>query len=865
MHRTLAALALTVLARAALAQSSDLGAESLGSLLQNLGVSTRVLMIGAHPDDEDTQLIAWLARGRGVETAYLSLTRGEGGQNIIGGELGDALGILRTEELLAARRIDGAQQYFTRAFDFGYSKTAVETFTRWPRDELLSQVVTIVRLFKPHVIVSVFSGTPRDGHGHHQVAGIMAREAYDAAADTTRVPRGATYGLAPWTALKFYRGTFFNQDSATLRFNVGEFSPLLGKSYAELAAVSRSQHRSQAFGTLPRRGVRWFGVRLEHFRAAAASGANERTLFDGMDSSWTRFRGLLPNAEHDAELMSLGGQFQSLRSGFDLMNPSRSVPALATLLRTLERLRDASYNAFAPRVSSQMTEPEADLVAALATARERTSRVMQLAAGIAIEATVAREVFATTERARVAVTIYNRGRDTVRVIERAWDYGGMQRVSAGVPAPAPILPDSANMDSVMFMLPYVTVPWWMAGGRNGAMYESRGVPGAEATREVAATLVLSLEVAGARFVVRSPVVNRYADQVKGEINRPLALTPAVVIRVGRTIEYVRANTPIDRVVLVTVSSSLGSPQTVKVALHPPPGLTPDSAVREVQLSGAGSTETVPFRLRGRLPSGRHELSATATVGEEVFQTGYILVDYDHIRPRRMYVAPKTAMQSVDVTVPASLNVAYVPGVADHGAAALEQLGIPVTIIEPADLRTADLRRFTTLVVGPRAYDASPELRASRDLVLDFARRGGTVVVQYGQYEMLEPGMMPYAMNLTRPADRVTDETAPVRIVAPMASILRSPNVIRQSDFSDWVQERSLYMPRTFDSRYSAMLEMNDPEERPNRGAILTTPIGRGMYVYTTLSLFRQLPSGVPGAARLLVNLISAKPTRTSVQ
>lgn len=390
------------------------------------------------------------------------------------------------------------------------------------------------------------------------------------------------------------------------------------------------------------------------------------------------------------------------------------------------------------------------------------------------------------------------------------------------------------------------------------MYEARGVPGAEASRDVAATLVHTFVLDSARFRVRAPVVYRYADQVKGELNRGLAMAPAVVIRLGRTTEYVRANTPIDRSVLVTVSSSLGAPQTVRVAIQPPPGLTADSAVRHVQLAGAGSTETIPFRVKGRLPRGAFELGAVASVGDQEYRSGYLLIDYDHIRPRRMYVAPATRLQSVDVRVPPGLTVAYVPGVADHGAAALEQLGIPVTTIEPATLRSADLRRFATLVVGPRAYDASPELRASRDVVLAFARNGGTVVVQYGQYEMMQPGIMPYPITLTRPADRVTDETAPMRVALPSTSVLRVPNVIKESDFGGWVQERALYMPRTFDSRYSASLELNDPGEAPNRGAILVAPVGRGLYIYTTLALFRQLPSGVPGAARLFVNLVSAR-------
>jgi hypothetical protein len=318
-------------------------------------------------------------------------------------------------------------------------------------------------------------------------------------------------------------------------------------------------------------------------------------------------------------------------------------------------------------------------------------------------------------------------------------------------------------------------------------------------------------------------------------------------------------------VLVTVSSSLGAPQTVKVAIGLPPGLRADSAVRQVQLAGAGSTETVPFRVRGRVRPGAYELGVIATVDTTEHRSGYVLVDYDHIRPRRMYIAPATLLQAVDVVVPPGVNVAYVPGVADHGAAALEQLGVPVTVIDPAQLRTADLRPFTTLVIGPRAYDASPELRASRDIVLRFARNGGTVVAQYGQYDMLQPGVMPYPITLTRPAARVTDENAEVRVVVPNAPILRTPNVITAADFEGWVQERSLYMPNTADARYVAPLELNDPGEAPNRGALLVAPVGRGLYVYTSLSLFRQLPNGVPGAARLLLNMVSARaPSRPAM-
>ena len=297
---------LLVLGMAAPLGAQDRGATALGSALQGIGNTMRVLMIGAHPDDEDTQVIAWLSRGRHVETAYLSLTRGDGGQNAIGNELGEALGVIRTEELLAARRVDGGKQFFTRAYDYGFSKNAEEAFTQWPHEELLRDVVTIVRAYRPHVIIGVFSGTPRDGHGQHQAAGILAREAYDLAADTVRIPRSASAGNGPWTVSKFYRGASFRRENATFSFNVGEYDPLLGKSYAEIAAISRSQHRSQAFGTLQPLGARLDFLQREHSRVPAPADAKaEQGLFDGIDTTWARHRREVKGAVALAALDSL--------------------------------------------------------------------------------------------------------------------------------------------------------------------------------------------------------------------------------------------------------------------------------------------------------------------------------------------------------------------------------------------------------------------------------------------------------------------------------------------------------------------------------------------------------------------------------
>src|SRR5690348_10400262 len=375
------------------ARAQDRGAAALGELIRGLGVNTRVLVIGAHPDDEDTQLITWLARGRQVETAYLSLTRGDGGQNLIGNELGEALGAIRTEELLAARRIDGAHQYFTRAFDFGFSKTAEETYKHWPKDSILRDVVSVVRDFRPHVIVAVFSGTPRDGHGHHQVSGLLAREAFDLAGDSVRMPRSVTHDRAPWTPLKFYRSARFGGES-TYRFDVGEYSPLRGESYAEIAADSRSQHKSQAQGTLRRKGVIMDGVRLEASRVSTVvPGMTEKSLFDGIDTTWAR-------VEHEEKaspaIDSIPSAIAAARRAFDPFVPEK-------LLVPLGRVRRLAVQAANAR--------DLDAEAVLAELERRLDRAIVLASGVGIEAVADHETWAVEEPVRVAANVFDRSRD----------------------------------------------------------------------------------------------------------------------------------------------------------------------------------------------------------------------------------------------------------------------------------------------------------------------------------------------------------------------------------------------------------------------------------------------------------------------
>jgi LmbE family N-acetylglucosaminyl deacetylase len=731
----------------------------------------RVLWIAAHPDDEDTQLIAWLARGRNVETAYMSLTRGDGGQNLIGNELGEALGVIRTEELLAARRIDGAHQYFGRAYDFGFSKSAEETRQHWPQDSLLNDVVKVIRAYRPHIVITTFSGTPRDGHGHHQISAIVARDAYNLAADTTRFPV-KQFGPA-WTPLKLYRLARFSPQDRTLAINVGEYDPNLGESYQEIAADSRSQHKSQGQGTLRRKGVVWDYLMREDSRVPAPPAKEETSIFAGLDTT-----------------------------------------------RLL--VRDA-----------RVTPPA-------------------LPIPVALDAVADRRAVAVGDSAKITYTLYNRARVPVTFSEV---------FARDILRNRTLLPDSSFSWTSWLVGKEVTQPWWLARPRNGDLF---GVPVSfipEDERERCGWAHLVASVGGGAPVdIASPIVFHYVDPVEGDVQRPLIVAPGISITLDQSTELVRANVPSTRLVRATLRSALNDSSPVTVKLSLPSGLTADSASRTVMMA-PGATRTLAFRVRGSLPRGAHQISATATAAGQSYATGYIPIEYPHIDPQRIYRPSTITLNAVDVALPARLNVGYVAGVSDNVAPVLQQLGVPITLIDPDDLPEMDLSRFTAIVVGPRAYQASQTLRQNNEYLLSYVRNGGRLVVQYGQAEMQRPGIMPYPITLKQPAERVTDENAPVSFTDPASPLLNTPNKITQNDFAGWVQERATYMPSTFDPHYRSMLAMNDPGEQPNRAAILAAPYGRGTYIYVPLALFRQLPAGVAGSARIFANLLGGNTIR----
>jgi LmbE family N-acetylglucosaminyl deacetylase len=647
------------------------GAAALGSALAAVGTTGRVLTIAAHPDDEDTPVLAWLARGRHVETAYLSLTRGDGGQNLIGQELGEALGAIRTQELLAARRLDGARQYFTRAYDFGFSKDADETLRHWPRDTVLGDVVRVVRAFRPQVVVAFFSGTPRDGHGHHQLSGMLAREAYDAAGDTVRFPVAA-FGL-PWSPAKFYRSARQQPDSATLRVNTGAYDPLLGRSWYELSAESRSQHKSQGFGMLQRKGVVFAHLRREAARVGPVDPRAERSPMDGVDTSWAPHRQQLPAAARPV-LDSALAAVAAARGAWRAEAPAPVVAPLARAVAQLRRVQEALEAAHGgpparlrqlrasvpPRLEGARVAPAAAAAHdAIALTAARAATALQLAAGVAVEATAPRALFPVRDPARtgvndslpVTITVFNRGHAPVRLLAA--------RVGPGAPPPAAdttapwLAPDSSATRSAVAVAFASTTPWWRAEGRVGDWFAAPVDARDEGEREAATAPVARVRVAvdGVPVELDAPVVYRYADPVKGDQQLPVAAVPGITIGLETPVAYIRAGVPVRRAVRVRVQGAYPDSARVLVRLMLPAGLVADSVERWRTLRPGGGAE-LTFLVRGTLPPGAHPVAAVAYHEGTASMVGYGTVAYDHITPQRLYARAVMTLSAVSVALPA---------------------------------------------------------------------------------------------------------------------------------------------------------------------------------------------------------------------
>lgn len=758
------------------------GTAALDQARRYLADGRRVLVIGAHPDDEDTELITVLSRGMGIETAYLSLTRGEGGQNLIGGELGAALGVLRTEELLAARRLDGAHQFFTRAYDFGFSKTATEAFEFWPRDSLVKDVVRIIRRFKPDVIVSVWTGTPLDGHGHHQASGIVAREAFDAAQDSTRFPGlQRDEGLAPWRPLKFYRD--YRAEGPGQSFDGGVIDPAVGQSYHQIAARSRSQHRSQDMGQLQDPGPSTRRIVLE----AVSNGldlAADTSLFAGVTAR--PFVGLDARGE-----VALGDAGVVLDAYAD---DSEVVPGQLVTVTLL------AWNTGSDTVRSTIGW---EATAGFEDTGKGTClwRVVSVAPGVVYRCT---SVLRVQHQAVIGQPYF-----LVQPVER-----GQYRFAG----------DPANWGEP-FNVPLT------------ARFEVRGVNGLASwvTREVTA---------------------RSLDQGVGEFRLPVTIVPRILMRVAPGELLWRTSLP-SRTIRVQVEHLAPDSSDVRIRLAVPDGWESPPAV-PLHFSRQDEHQTVEFELtRPRsVVAGEVRFGAEAIIGGDTLRVGGRRIDYPHIQPHLLFRVADANVTIAAVAFPSTRRIGYLRGAADAIPEALSAAGVPFRLLAPTDLEGPLLDSLDVLVIGPRAYEVDPAVGRANPRLLTFAKRGGTLIVQYQQYQYVTGGFAPYPITIGRPHDRITDEHSPVRWLPGSEALAAGPNRMTEGDWDGWVQERGLYFAATWDSAWTPMLEMQDPGEAPIQGGVLVAPFGKGTVVYTGLSFFRELPAAVPGAWRLFANLLA---------
>jgi LmbE family N-acetylglucosaminyl deacetylase len=839
------------------------GTVALQEELRMLGHYKRVLMIGAHPDDEDTELLAVLVRGQGAETGYLSLNRGEGGQNLIGSELGEALGLIRTEELLAARRLDGARQYFSRAYDFGYSKTLDETWQHWPRDTVLKDVVRIVRRFRPQIIVSVFSGTPRDGHGQHQAAGWAAQEAFRIAGDSTRFPElEREEYLVPWTPLKLYRSTRFDTSATTITIDGGVLDPLIGKSFHQIAMAGRSLHRSQDMGQLQTIGPS--RVRLALLQDRTGSGGN--ALFGGLDTTLTA----MPwNPVGDAGGRRSRERFAARVDSARTAAQGSDLAAVAELLRRAEAdVAGADPDASNGGGGSRLAPEQAEQL-------RRALRAEAIAAGVVGDATTDDDRVVPGQRVAVTLSVWNAGpaQQVVRpfVVPRAgWTVDG--DTASGSPIESgSVLRAQATLQVPDTASP--TVPYFLQRPLQGAMYDwSRSPPEARGEPFDSSTPLAVFQRNDAEWFTRELAL-RVNDQARGEVRRPLLVVPRVDVKLEPGSELWSIGSPAPRRFAVTLTHGARDTTTGTVGLEVPVGW-PAVKPQPFRLSREDERETYTFEVRppAAPTPGSATLRAVARdAAGQRYELGVFTVDYPHIRPRSYVRQALAIIRTAALQLPRLVRVGYVRGAADRVPEALGDVGVPLTLLDGSALEHGDLGRYDAIIVGPRAYETDTALVEHNDRLLDFARGGGLVIVQYQQQFFFQGGFPPYPMTVGGPPllpgrqpvghDRVTDERAPVAVVSPGDPVVRTPNRLGAADWEGWVQERGLYFARSWDPHYHAVLETHDPGEAPLEGALLVARVGRGTYVYTGLSFFRQLPAGVPGAFRLFANLLALHPQR----
>lgn len=790
--------------------------------IKKLNVLGSVLYIAAHPDDENTRLIAYLSKDRLYRTGYLSMTRGDGGQNLIGDEQGIELGLIRTQELLSARRIDGGEQFFTRAFDFGYSKNPEETFTKWDKEKILSDVVWVIRKFQPDVIITRFPTTGEGGHGHHTASAILANEAFAAAADPSRFPEQIErYGVKPWQVKRVLWNTFNFGGTNTIRddqlkIDVGGYNPLLGKSYGEIAATSRSQHKSQGFGVPASRGEAF-----EYFKATQGNQPSN-DLMDGVDMTWKRVAG--------GEVIEK--KVDSIAATFDFIHPEKSVKGLVSLFNTLMNMPAGNWR------DKKLAEVQV---------------LIEQCSGLYIEASTAEQFAVQTDSIKINFSFNNRlGTDA-------------KLVKAMVAGFDTTLDKTMDKNRNIFFSKNVyidpernvTQPYWLEKKMEPGYYnvddqQKIGQP----NPDPALNAVVQVRIYDVPFNFLEPVQYKFTDPVKAEIYQPLVIVPPVLVEPDNKIKISPGNNNFDGVLTLTgekrgFQTSLNGigkeePDQVKVQY------SPDKVVLEEK----NKPFEVSYAIQATKDNAYHFAVDANNGRKDVYFLGMKQVKYDHI-PCITYFSPAVVDNKRLDLKTYNKKIGYITGAGDKVPEALEQMGYEVTLLTDKELSRNHLDQYDCIITGVRTYNTNEWMNKHYDKLMKYVNDGGNLIVQYNTSNNIGPvraKIGPYNFDITR--NRVTDENAKVTLLKPDHPAFNFPNKITDDDFKGWIQERSIYHASDPSGKFEKLIGMADPGEKSDDGSLIVTKYGKGWFTYTGLVFFRELPAGVPGAYRLLANLIA---------
>jgi LmbE family N-acetylglucosaminyl deacetylase len=793
--------------------------------IKKLKVLGAVLYVAAHPDDENTRLLAYLSKERLYRTGYLSITRGDGGQNLIGDEQGIDLGLIRTQELMAARRIDGAEQFFTRAYDFGFSKSTAEAFAIWNKEKVLSDVVWVIRKFQPDIIITRFPEDERAGHGHHSGSGVLAHEAFLAAADPARFPEQLKYGVQPWKAKRIFWNTFnFGNTNTTsesqMKIDVGVYNPILGKSYGEIAAESRSQHKSQGFGVPASRGIQ-----LEYFSHVAGEPSSQ-DLNDGIDMTWKRVEG--------GELID--AMINDILSRYQLTNPETAVPALVELYNNISRLKENPWKIHK---------------------LQELQKIIEGCSGLWLEAYAGNAYAVQGDSIRLFVTVNNRSGASVRM-EQISIPGFDTTIAHSLDRNRnytfnKLLPVAANYP--------VSQPYWLQYKMEEGSFtvnDQHLIGRPDNIPAYQANFVVN--ISNQLFTFTKPVRYKHTDPVKGELYEPLVVVPGVTVTTEPSVMIFRKTEKQASEVMIRLYANRNfNNYTASVSRR----LTADNKTQSAPFNlQKGNGKNWTFTIDNMMMKNKSQdlMQAFAEVKKDtVEQPAYLALNaikYDHIPGIHYFYQDVVKVLNIDLKT-AGKKVGYIEGAGDKVVIALEQMGYDVTILKEKDITPAMLRSFDAIITGVRAYNVNPFLLEKYDILMEYVHGGGNLIVQYNTNSQIGPvrtRIGPFPFNISR--GRVTDERSAVKFLLPEHPVLNYPNKITTSDFEGWVQERGIYFADQLDPAFQAPLGMADQGEQELKGSLIITDHGKGKFVYTGLVFFRELPAGVPGAYRLLANIIA---------